>query len=92
MVTTTADPALDRLAGLAARLPGAPAAPVPLLSDARTASAAAGPDPRDRVVSAPADSSCGATATAGEPLVVTGAVRGGRVVVRGAGKVGRVCA
>ena len=95
VVTTTADPALDRLASLAslaARLTGAPAAPVPLLSDARTTSAAAGLDPRDRVVGALADSPGDATATAGGALVVTGAVRGGRVAVRGAGKVGRVCA
>ncbi|WP_328292696.1 SpoIIE family protein phosphatase [Kineococcus sp. NBC_00420] len=79
LVTTTANPALDRLAELAARLLGAPAAQVSLLSDVQTISAAAGLDAQDRGVTALADSLCSVTATAGEPLVVTDASADDRV-------------
>jgi PAS domain S-box-containing protein len=81
LVTTTAHPALDRLVGLAARLLGAPAAQVSLLSDVQTISAAAGLDPQDHGVIALANSLCSLAATAQEPFVVTDATADDRVAV-----------
>ncbi|WP_345713802.1 PAS domain-containing protein, partial [Kineococcus glutinatus] len=71
LATTGSNPALDRLAELAARLLGAPAAQVSLLGDVQTISAAAGLEESVRGGSTPlADSLCTVTAAGGVPLVV----------------------
>ncbi|ABS03510.1 SpoIIE family protein phosphatase [Kineococcus radiotolerans] len=73
-------PALDRLAGLAARLLGTPAAQVSLLSDVQTVPAAAGLDPQAHAGAGPlADSLCTVTAAGGGPLVVSDAATDERV-------------
>ncbi len=77
LVTASSNPALDRLAELAARLLGAPAAQVSLLSDVQTISAAVGT--AAGVPTPLADSLCTVTATSAEPLVVTDALADARV-------------
>ncbi|MEW1958369.1 SpoIIE family protein phosphatase [Kineococcus sp. NPDC059986] len=74
LVTASNNPALDRLAQLAARLLGAPAAQVSLLSDVQTISAAVGPasDAAGEVTPL-ADSLFAVTATSEAPLVVSDA-------------------
>ncbi|GAA4969564.1 SpoIIE family protein phosphatase [Kineococcus glutinatus] len=80
LLTTGANPALDHLAELAARLLGTPAAQVSLLSDVQTISAVAGLDPAVVGSSSPlADSLCTVTAVAGAPLVVADAAQDVRV-------------
>jgi PAS domain S-box-containing protein len=74
------NPALDRLAGLAARLLGTPAAQVSLLSDVQTIAAGAGlPAGSVGGTGSPADSLCTVTAGCGSPLVVTDAQADPRV-------------
>ena len=73
-------PALNRVAALAARLLGAPAAQVSLLSDVQTVRAAAGLGPGAEGGTSPlGDSLCTVTAIAGTPLVVTDAATDDRV-------------
>lgn len=80
LVTASSNPALDRLAELAARLLGAPAAQVSLLSDVQTISAAVGAAAAGPGGPTPlADSLCTVTATTAGPLVVTDARADARV-------------
>ncbi|WP_432520437.1 PAS domain-containing protein, partial [Kineococcus sp. SYSU DK006] len=80
LVRAPADPALQRLAGLAARLLAAPASQVSLLTDVQTIGAVAGQDPALVGFTGPlADSLCTVTATGGAPLVVEDAAADARV-------------
>jgi len=80
LVTSTTNPALDRLADLAARLLGAPAAQVSLLSTVQTISAGVGLDEATRqAVTSLADSLCTVTATSGQALIVVDAAVDDRV-------------
>ncbi|WP_432560855.1 SpoIIE family protein phosphatase [Kineococcus sp. SYSU DK003] len=80
LVTGRPNPALDRLADLAARLLGAPCAQVSLLSDVRTVAAASGQGPSVADAGTPlVDSLCTVTAASGAPVVVTDASGDARV-------------
>ena len=74
------NPAVDRLAELAARLVGAPAAQVSLLSDVQTVAGGSGLPPDTIGSTSPlAESLCAATAAANAPLVVVDATLDDRV-------------
>ena len=74
------NPALDRLAGLAARLLAAPSSQVSLLSDVQTVAAGMGlPVGAVGAESVLADSLCTVTASHGAPLVITDAASDERV-------------
>jgi PAS domain S-box-containing protein len=78
--STTAGPALDRLADLARRLLGAASAQVSLLSDVQTVAGGAGLAPGGNRSTGPLeDSLCTVTARLGGPLVVADATSDGRV-------------
>ena len=80
LVTEAVNPAVDRLAELAARLLDTPAAQVSLLSDVQVISAAAGLDPATRAAATLlADSLCAVAAASGEALVVHDATTDARV-------------
>ena len=74
------NPALDRLAGLAARLLAAPSSQVSLLSDVQTVAAGVGLPAGTLGADSPlADSLCTVTATGAGPLVISDAVADERV-------------
>ena len=80
LVQAPADPALQRLTGLAARLLSASAAQVSLLTDVQTVGAVAGQDPAlVGSTGALADHLCTVTAADGAPLVVEDAAADARV-------------
>ncbi|WP_432520983.1 GAF domain-containing protein, partial [Kineococcus sp. SYSU DK006] len=80
LLEAPADQALQRLAGLAARLLGAPASQVSLLTEVQTTSVVAGQDPAlVGSTAAPADPLCTVTAAGGAPLVVEDAAADARV-------------
>jgi PAS domain S-box-containing protein len=78
--TVGGNPALDRLAGLAARLLGAPSSQVSLLSDVQTVAAGVGlPAGAIGADSPLADSLCTVTAAEGSAIVITDAAADERV-------------
>ncbi|WP_432491968.1 SpoIIE family protein phosphatase [Kineococcus auxinigenes] len=80
LVSAPANPALQRLAELAARLLSAPASQVSLLTDVQTVSALAGQDPALLGSTGPlVESLCTVTAAGAEPLVVVDAAADARV-------------
>ncbi|WP_432541968.1 SpoIIE family protein phosphatase [Kineococcus sp. SYSU DK002] len=80
LVQAPPGPALQRLAGLAARLLSAPASQVSLVTGVQTVAAVAGQDPALVGTSVPlADSPCAVTAGSGAPLVVPDAAADERV-------------